>query len=246
MQPEAQARPRHVRRARRRQHDRLRRLPAAVQPRAARLELGLWLAGDDRRHASASPSCCRGSPATSPAEAAPFTFPAAAFGPGAGFVVAWSYWISIWVDQCGARASRSSAICRSSGRARSPRPRRAGDRHRLDLAAHPRQLPGRARGRRRPGRHHPAQAAAAGRRDRSSPSGCSASGSASLPAHDAVPISARRDQRRGDPHAVRRCSASRARWRRATGSRIRGATSRAPRCSAPRSPASSIFSPAPR
>ena len=27
----------------------------------------------------------------------PFTYPAAAFGPGVGFIVAWSYWISIWV-----------------------------------------------------------------------------------------------------------------------------------------------------
>jgi basic amino acid/polyamine antiporter, APA family len=27
----------------------------------------------------------------------PFTYPAAAFGPGIGFMVAWSYWISIWV-----------------------------------------------------------------------------------------------------------------------------------------------------
>ena len=27
----------------------------------------------------------------------PFTYPAAAFGPGTGFIVAWSYWISIWV-----------------------------------------------------------------------------------------------------------------------------------------------------
>jgi amino acid transporter len=27
----------------------------------------------------------------------PFTYPAAAFGPGVGFMVAWSYWISIWV-----------------------------------------------------------------------------------------------------------------------------------------------------
>lgn len=27
----------------------------------------------------------------------PFSYPAAAFGPGVGFVVAWSYWISIWV-----------------------------------------------------------------------------------------------------------------------------------------------------
>ena len=27
----------------------------------------------------------------------PFSYPAAAFGPGTGFVVAWSYWISIWV-----------------------------------------------------------------------------------------------------------------------------------------------------
>jgi APA family basic amino acid/polyamine antiporter len=27
----------------------------------------------------------------------PFIFPAAAFGPGAGFVIAWSYWITTWV-----------------------------------------------------------------------------------------------------------------------------------------------------
>lgn len=27
----------------------------------------------------------------------PFSYPAAAFGPGVGFIVAWSYWISIWV-----------------------------------------------------------------------------------------------------------------------------------------------------
>jgi APA family basic amino acid/polyamine antiporter len=27
----------------------------------------------------------------------PFTYPAAAFGPGAGFVIAWSYWITTWV-----------------------------------------------------------------------------------------------------------------------------------------------------
>lgn len=29
---------------------------------------------------------------------AAFTYPAAAFGPGAGFVIAWSYWISLWVS----------------------------------------------------------------------------------------------------------------------------------------------------
>jgi APA family basic amino acid/polyamine antiporter len=29
---------------------------------------------------------------------APFSYPAAAFGPGTGFVVAWSYWISCWVS----------------------------------------------------------------------------------------------------------------------------------------------------
>ena len=29
---------------------------------------------------------------------APFSYPAAAFGPGTGFVVAWSYWISVWVS----------------------------------------------------------------------------------------------------------------------------------------------------
>lgn len=29
---------------------------------------------------------------------AAFTYPAAAFGPGAGFVIAWSYWISVWVS----------------------------------------------------------------------------------------------------------------------------------------------------
>ena len=29
---------------------------------------------------------------------APFAYPAAAFGPGTGFVVAWSYWISVWVS----------------------------------------------------------------------------------------------------------------------------------------------------
>ena len=28
----------------------------------------------------------------------PFTYPAAAFGPGTGFVVAWSYWISCWAS----------------------------------------------------------------------------------------------------------------------------------------------------
>lgn len=28
---------------------------------------------------------------------APFAYPAAAFGPGAGFLVAWAYWVSIWV-----------------------------------------------------------------------------------------------------------------------------------------------------
>jgi basic amino acid/polyamine antiporter, APA family len=28
---------------------------------------------------------------------APYSYPAAAFGPGTGFVVAWSYWISVWV-----------------------------------------------------------------------------------------------------------------------------------------------------
>ena len=28
---------------------------------------------------------------------APYSYPAAAFGPGIGFVVAWSYWISVWV-----------------------------------------------------------------------------------------------------------------------------------------------------
>ena len=27
----------------------------------------------------------------------PFTYPAAAFGPGSGFVIAWSYWITTWV-----------------------------------------------------------------------------------------------------------------------------------------------------
>lgn len=29
---------------------------------------------------------------------APYSYPAAAFGPGTGFVVAWSYWISCWVS----------------------------------------------------------------------------------------------------------------------------------------------------
>jgi APA family basic amino acid/polyamine antiporter len=29
---------------------------------------------------------------------APFSYPAAAFGPGAGFMVAWSYWISCWTS----------------------------------------------------------------------------------------------------------------------------------------------------
>ena len=29
----------------------------------------------------------------------PFPIRRAAFGPGAGFVVAWSYWISMWVGQ---------------------------------------------------------------------------------------------------------------------------------------------------
>ena len=29
---------------------------------------------------------------------APYSYPAAAFGPGAGFVVAWSYWISCWTS----------------------------------------------------------------------------------------------------------------------------------------------------
>jgi APA family basic amino acid/polyamine antiporter len=29
---------------------------------------------------------------------APYSYPAAAFGPGTGFVVAWSYWISVWVS----------------------------------------------------------------------------------------------------------------------------------------------------
>lgn len=29
---------------------------------------------------------------------APFSYPAAAFGPGTGFVIAWSYWISVWVS----------------------------------------------------------------------------------------------------------------------------------------------------
>lgn len=30
-------------------------------------------------------------------DCAPYSYPAAAFGPGTGFVVAWSYWISCWV-----------------------------------------------------------------------------------------------------------------------------------------------------
>ena len=30
-------------------------------------------------------------------ESGPYAYPAAAFGPGAGFIVAWSYWITLWV-----------------------------------------------------------------------------------------------------------------------------------------------------
>ena len=41
----------------------------------------------------------------------PFTYPAAAFGRGTGFVVAWSYWISIWVTN----ATLAVAVIRNLG-----------------------------------------------------------------------------------------------------------------------------------
>ena len=174
----------------------------------------------------------------------PFTYPAAAFGPGAGFIVAWSYWISIWVTNATlavAVVSNLSIIWPGLG---APGRRRRG-RDRRGLAVHHRQLPGRPHRRRRAGADHPAQAAAAGRRD---------------PGRRL----AARQRRRGGRRPRRRCrsawrasapprpspcspcSASKARWRRATGSRIRSATCRAPPSSAPRSPASSICSPARR
>ena len=116
----------HVPRAGRRQHDRLRRLPAAGEPGAARLECGL----------SAG---CRPSPARLclavvfvTAGARPcrrqraLTLFRRGVRAGAGFVVAWSYWISTWVDQRGARARGRRATCPSSGPGspvpRSPRP----------------------------------------------------------------------------------------------------------------------------
>ena len=87
-----------VPRAGRRQHDRLRRLPAAGEPRAARLELGLSAGWSRSPARSASPSCCtRLARGRAGQLRGPYAYPAAAFGPGAGFVVAWSYWISIWV-----------------------------------------------------------------------------------------------------------------------------------------------------
>ena len=56
----------------------------------------------------------------------PFTYPAAAFGPGAGFVVAWSYWISTWVTNAALALAVVAQPVRSSGPGspdpRSPRP----------------------------------------------------------------------------------------------------------------------------
>ena len=50
---------------------------------------------------------------------APYAYPAAAFGPGTGFVVAWSYWISCWT----ANATLAIAVVRNlspSGRSANP------------------------------------------------------------------------------------------------------------------------------
>ena len=45
----------------------------------------------------ASASCCRGWRGTCRAAAALMTIPPRRSGPAAGFLVAWSYWISVWV-----------------------------------------------------------------------------------------------------------------------------------------------------
>ena len=71
---------------------------------------------------------------------AAFTYPAAAFGPGTGFVVAWSYWISCWVANATlAVAAVSNLSIIWPGLARPGVPARRRDRP--GLAAHPRQLP---------------------------------------------------------------------------------------------------------
>jgi APA family basic amino acid/polyamine antiporter len=59
----------------------------------------------------------------------PFTYPAAAFGPGVGFITAWSYWISIWVTNATLAVAvvRNLSVLRPSlaRRASAPRSRSA-------------------------------------------------------------------------------------------------------------------------
>lgn len=45
-----------------------------------------------------------------PGGCGPFTYPAAAFGPGAGFMIAWSYWISVWVTNATLAVATMSSL----------------------------------------------------------------------------------------------------------------------------------------
>ena len=110
-------------------------------------------------------------------------------------------------------------------------PRRAGlrrcGRDRRDLAVHPGQLPRRPHRRRRAGAHHAAQAASRSPARSSSASGWSAPAARRAGAARRGAGQPPRTSTPPRPSPCSPCSASKARWRRATGSRIPTATSRA-------------------
>ena len=201
-------------------------LPASLAPLGWNSVYG-WLV-DDRRLALPRRRARCGWRAGAPAAARPIAYPAAAFGPGAGFVVAWSYWISVWVANAAIAIAavsnlsivwpglaapgvpargRASACCGCSRWSTAWACATAGGVQVVTTAA---------------------QAGAAGRRDPRRPLAARQRIGDASPPTIRVPISAARHRRGGDPRPCSPCSASKARWRRATGSRIRSARSRAP------------------
>ena len=79
------------------QHHRLRRLPAAGLARAVRRATAWWAGSSPRRALSCSPSCFAALSRAFPKDGGPYVYTHAAFGELAGFVVAWGYWVSVWV-----------------------------------------------------------------------------------------------------------------------------------------------------
>ena len=224
--PEAQARPRHVRRARRRQHGRLRRLPAAARPRAAGLELGLRLAGDDRRHALPRRRA-------DPAGARPggrlrrLILSRRGVRPRHRLRRRLELLDLVLGHQCDARRRRGQQSfdhLAGARRARACRRRPRSASFWLLTLVNCLGVRDRRRG---AGADHPAQAGAAGRRDPGRRLAASARTARRRSPHDSVPISAGRASAPPRPSPCSPCSASKARWRPATGSRIRSATCRA-------------------